>query len=323
VNNLEDEIDAINQKLSSTDPDTQEYRNAQDAGLRLRNEYPAMAFPAQLEAAQCKRVGERPYKLGSTFDVWEGLFLGSSKVAMKLLRDVRVGSIREHHERRFHLQVGIWRNLEDDHILKLHGWCIIGDDLYLVSPWMTNGDICSYLRRRAFQPEEYIALLKDILLGLRYLHSHKFLHGSLQPSNILINKDGRAVLSDFTLANEITTEPQDDRSTTSANRLRYQDPENSGTVASDIYSWAMSALEILSGIPPFKDCKGTIALIRARKTLPLRTQFNCRTFERYPTLWDILVSCWGSVENRPRVSQLLQSLEDMEKPTPKLPVVIA
>jgi len=274
-----------------------------------------MAFPAQLEG-ECERIGDRPVTSGSTFDIWKGLFLGQSEVAMKLLRNVRVGSIGERDEKRFHRQVDIWRTLSDAHVLKLHGWCVIGEDLYLVSPWMINGDICSYLRRRSYKPEDYISLLRDILLGLKYLHSQKILHGSLQPSNILIDDDGSAVLSDFALAKEITPEAVDSRSTTSTKQLRYQAPEvdqkTPRSVAGDIYSWAMAALEIVSGVTPFQDCTSAITLLKARGKLPLRTQFACRTFRQYPALWDVLESCWGRAEDRPGVDELLQVLQGLE-----------
>ncbi|KAG8905408.1 hypothetical protein FRC00_013295, partial [Tulasnella sp. 408] len=40
----------------------------------------------------------------------------------------------------------------------------------------------------------------EIAKGLGYLHAENIIHGSVQPSNILINDDGRAVLSDFSLS---------------------------------------------------------------------------------------------------------------------------
>jgi serine/threonine protein kinase len=36
-----------------------------------------------------------------------------------------------------------------------------------------------------------------IVLGMRFMHSHKFIHQDLKPSNILLNCEGRTLISDF------------------------------------------------------------------------------------------------------------------------------
>lgn len=48
------------------------------------------------------------------------------------------------------------------------------------------------------------AILKQILLGLAYCHSHKILHRDLKPSNLLIDlKSNTVKLADFGLARAI------------------------------------------------------------------------------------------------------------------------
>lgn len=87
--------------------------------------------------------------------------------------------------------------------------------------------------------------------GLQYLHSQNILHGALQPSNVLIGAEGEAVLSDFALAKHLASDSLNSRSNTFTGTLRYQAPEISDnkpmSAASDVYSWAMTALEVISG----------------------------------------------------------------------------
>lgn len=73
----------------------------------------------------------------------------------------------------------------------------------------------------------------------------------MQPSNVLIEEHGRAVVSDFSLAKPLGSNATNTHSGTPTNQLRYQAPEiNEGqpmTAAADVYSWAMTSLQVVSG----------------------------------------------------------------------------
>lgn len=102
-----------------------------------------------------------------------------------------------------------------------------------------------------YAENDSIFQIQDILRGIQDLHQSKILHGGIQPSNILINHWGRPVLSDFSLAKPMTSDAMVAHTRTNMNQIRYQAPEISASqpmsAASDIYSWAMSSLEVLSG----------------------------------------------------------------------------
>lgn len=87
--------------------------------------------------------------------------------------------------------------------------------------------------------------------GLAYLHNRGVLHGALQPSNVLVEEDGQAVLSDFTLSKTVSDAAIIPSGSSQASSFRYQAPEISDTgvltKSADVYSWAMTALEIVSG----------------------------------------------------------------------------
>lgn len=82
------------------------------------------------------------------------------------------------------------------------------------------------------------------------------MHGSLKPSNILINNKGEAVLSDFSLAKPAAVGAKNTQLNPQINVFRYQSPEVISdepiSKASDVYSWAMTALEIITGGPSFE-----------------------------------------------------------------------
>lgn len=90
--------------------------------------------------------------------------------------------------------------------------------------------------------------MADILRGLKYLHDEGMVHGALRPSNVLINKDHEAILSDCALVKKVWL---DSTGTTSVVDTRYQAPEVDDQAAmsppGDVWSWAMTSVEVVSG----------------------------------------------------------------------------
>ncbi|KAL0564492.1 hypothetical protein V5O48_017553, partial [Marasmius crinis-equi] len=66
---------------------------------------------------------------------------------------------------------------------------------FVVQPCLENGGITQWIARR--QSADRTALILDVALGMQYLHSHEVIHGSLTPTNILVNSNGRACVSDY------------------------------------------------------------------------------------------------------------------------------
>ncbi|XP_060668432.1 uncharacterized protein LOC107412501 [Ziziphus jujuba] len=58
----------------------------------------------------------------------------------------------------------------------------------------------SELKIRRLERDEVYDILKQILMGLSYLHSRGVVHGDLTPSNIFIDKDNNIKLADFGLS---------------------------------------------------------------------------------------------------------------------------
>ncbi|KAG8903323.1 hypothetical protein FRC01_009242, partial [Tulasnella sp. 417] len=122
---------------------------------------------------------------------------------------------------------------------------------YLVASWMRKGDVMRYLEADRDRHRKCIPLIVDIARGLDYLHNQDIMHGSLKPSNILINDDGRAVLSDFSLAKAAVVGARNTQINLQVNVFRYQALEVISdepiSTASDVWSWAMTSLEIITG----------------------------------------------------------------------------
>lgn len=72
--------------------------------------------------------------------------------------------------------------------------------VYMVMPYYRNGSVQSLLENRNLTMREFVKISLDFLSGLLFVHSNNLVHFDIKPTNILINNNGKAVLTDFGLA---------------------------------------------------------------------------------------------------------------------------
>lgn len=74
------------------------------------------------------------------------------------------------------------------------------DNIYMVMPYYKNGSIQSILDKRNLTIAEAVRYSLEFLSGLLFVHSCQLVHFDIKPTNILINNNGKAALTDFGLA---------------------------------------------------------------------------------------------------------------------------
>jgi classical protein kinase C len=67
--------------------------------------------------------------------------------------------------------------------------------LYLVTDFISGGDLEYLLERQAFRPEQTRTYAVQLCLAIKYLHERDIVHRNIRLDNILIADDGRIVLS--------------------------------------------------------------------------------------------------------------------------------
>ncbi|XP_021659352.2 receptor-like cytoplasmic kinase 176 isoform X2 [Hevea brasiliensis] len=143
-------------------------------------------------------------------------------------------------------------------LVKLIGYCLEDDHRLLVYEFMPKGSLENHLFRRAsyVEPLSWILRIKialDAAKGLSFLHSDKakVIYRDLKASNILLDSNYNAKLSDFGLAKDGPTGSKSHVSTRVMGTYGYAAPEYMATghltKKSDIYSFGVVLLEILSG----------------------------------------------------------------------------
>ncbi|KDQ09183.1 hypothetical protein BOTBODRAFT_37267 [Botryobasidium botryosum FD-172 SS1] len=259
-----------------------------------------------IDEVQCQKAGEEPVAQLGAYELWKGSWVGDQNVALKVLSTPREDETNKHVER-CDRQIKIWSTLSSQYILPLYGVC--GDDEpfpYLISPWCKNGSARDYLKDKPVGVRMNVCL--EVAYGLRYLHtlSPPVVLGSLKGSNVLISDEGAALLADFSVSNWFRSEYTDND--IPRTMFRWMAPEVPGaafTKESDIWAWAMTTLELISGEDPFHMCVGPHSI--GRKLSKGQPHYASLGFDA--NLWKLLESCWQSEpEKRPTIDRVVETM---------------
>ncbi|XP_032051845.1 receptor-interacting serine/threonine-protein kinase 2-like isoform X2 [Aythya fuligula] len=135
----------------------------------------------------------------------------------------------------------------------------------IVTEWMSNGSLHSLIHEHQLYPDLpfplLIRILSDVAEGLHHLHSLKpaFCHCSLKPSNVLLDMQYRAKISDYGLTNWRKQQLRSDLQNCNQRKcqdLVYIPPEilrgGLPSQEGDIYSFGIMCWESLSRRKPFE-----------------------------------------------------------------------
>ncbi|CAL5097549.1 unnamed protein product [Urochloa decumbens] len=196
-------------------------------------------------------IGEGGYGV-----VYRGRLSNGTPVAVKKILN-NLGQA----EREFRVEVEAIGHVRHKNLVRLLGYCVEGTQRMLVYEYVNNGNLESWLHGELSQYSSltWLARMK-ILLGtakaLAYLHEAiepKVVHRDIKSSNILIDDEFNAKISDFGLAKMLGA-GKSHIATRVMGTFGYVAPEyaNSGLLneKSDVYSFGVVLLEAITGRDP-------------------------------------------------------------------------
>ncbi|XP_013712146.2 probable LRR receptor-like serine/threonine-protein kinase At1g07650 isoform X1 [Brassica napus] len=195
------------------------------------------------------KIGE-----GGFGSVYKGVLSEGKLIAVKQL-----SAKSRQGNREFVNEIGMISALQHPNLVKLYGCCVEGNQLILVYEYLEN----NCLSRALFGKDVNARLKLDwstrkkiclgIAKGLTFLHEEsriKIVHRDIKASNVLLDKDLNAKISDFGLA-KLNDDGNTHISTRIAGTVGYMAPEYAMrgylTEKADVYSFGVVALEIVSG----------------------------------------------------------------------------
>jgi len=270
-------------------------------------------------------------KVGEFSDVWKGIYTQKGEDNKKDIRNLKVaikvirGAPAYNHELHDKVKKDLvsagsrWINLKHPNILPFHG--IVYDYSFLpamVCTYCDAGNVLEYIQESKPSEQRKLDLVYDVIKGLAHLHSVDIIHGDLRAANVLVDEHGNAVLADYGLtfiidSSEFTT-------TKIAGPARWTAPEILDSpddeevseahysTKSDVFAFAMTFIEIITGQPPFQRIKNDSAVIF--KILGEKRPEIPDVIKERADVVDILGRCWAhEPSERPEASDVQRALK--------------
>ncbi|KAL6143601.1 hypothetical protein ACLB2K_054296 [Fragaria x ananassa] len=254
-------------------------------------------------------------------------------VAIKRLAVGRFQGVQQ-----FHAEIKTLGRLRHPNLVTLLGYHASETEMFLIYNYFPGGNLEKFIQERSTRAVDWKILHKialDIARALAYLHDQcvpRVLHRDVKPSNILLDDDFNAYLSDFGLARLLGTS-ETHATTGVAGTFGYVAPEYAMTCRvsdkSDVYSYGVVLLELLSDkkvLDPSFSSYGNGFNIVAWACMLLR-QGRAKEFFS-AGLWDagphddlvevlhLAVVCTvDSLSTRPTMRQVVRRLKQLQPPS--------
>ena len=198
-------------------------------------------------------------------------------VALKVLPDVLAEDPQ--FRERFRREAVAIAKLRHPSILTVYDHGEFEDQLYIVTEFVEGGTFAAELGK-PLGVSRTSEVLGSIASALDYAHRQGVLHRDVKPSNILINKDGAAILGDFGLARMMA--PTGERLTRIdmvVGTPEYMSPEQcagkDASPAADQYSLGVVGFEALTGHVPYEaETPAAVMLEQIQSPLPMPRSVN-------------------------------------------------
>ena len=238
------------------------------------------------------------------------------KVPSQDLREDRV------YLERFMMEEWVARRIKNEHVLKSYPQERPRSYLYTVFEYIEGESLAQWM---IDNPNPKIAtvraIIEQIAKGLQAFHRHEMLHQDIRPQNILIDKDGVIKIIDFgsTRVEGIEEINSLIRQEHMLGTLLYSAPEyflaETGTPASDIYSLAAIAYEMLSSRLPY----GTDVAKATTKKAQRKLKYNSIYTDEFDIPYWVDQTLKKALHPNPfyRYNLLSEFVYDLHHPNPK------
>ncbi|XP_072887762.1 ephrin type-A receptor 8 isoform X1 [Hemitrygon akajei] len=284
------------------DPHTYE-----DPGLAVRE------FAREIEASRIKI--EKVIGSGEFGEVCYGrLKLPAKREIPVALKTLKVG-YTEKQRRDFLSEASIMGQFDHPNIIRLEGVVTRSKPVMIVTDYMENGSLDSFLRKHdgQFTVIQLVGMLRGIAAGMKYLSDLGYIHRDLAARNILVNSNLVCKVSDFGLSRILEDDPDAAYTTTGGKiPIRWTAPEaityRKFSSASDVWSYGVVMWEVTSyGERPYWNMTNRDVIRSVEEGYRLPAPMGCPA-----ALHQLMLDCWQKDRNeRPKFIQIVGVLDKL------------
>ncbi|XP_069474870.1 ephrin type-B receptor 3 isoform X4 [Ambystoma mexicanum] len=244
-------------------------------------------------------------------------------VAIKTLK----AGYTERQRRDFLSEASIMGQFDHPNIIHLEGVVTKSRPVMIVTEFMENGALDSFLRLNdgQFTVIQLVGMLRGIAAGMKYLAEMNYVHRDLAARNILVNSNLVCKVSDFGLSRFLEDDPVDPTYTSSLGGkipIRWTAPEaiayRKFTSASDVWSYGIVMWEVMSyGERPYWDMSNQDVINAVEQDYRLPPPMDCPS-----SLHQLMLDCWVRDRNlRPKFAQIVNTLDKLIRNAASLKIV--
>ena len=187
----------------------------------------------------------------------------------KLARD-------ESFQKRFAREAKILAGLSHHNIVSIHDYGTFRDTYYIAMDLVDGESLEDFSTRHSpFAVLDAFSIVASVARGLTWAHAGGVIHRDIKPGNIMIDRSGRVLITDFGIALTLSGDPEtlDDEI---LGTPEYMSPEQLRGLdldeRTDVYSLGVVLYQILTGVSPFRatdDVAATAARVLGKTPNPM------------------------------------------------------
>ncbi|KAG5678000.1 hypothetical protein PVAND_007711 [Polypedilum vanderplanki] len=271
--------------------------------------FPLSPEPDEWEISRTDIVMKHKLGGGQYGEVYEAIWKRyGNTVAVKTLKEETMPF------KDFLEEAAIMKEMKHPNLVQLIGVCTREPPFYIITEFMSHGNLLDFLRSAGRETLDAVALLymaTQIASGMSYLESRNFIHRDLAARNCLVGENNLVKVADFGLARLM----RDDTYTAHAGAkfpIKWTAPEglayNKFSTKSDVWAFGVLLWEIATyGMSPYPAIDLTDVYHRLESGYRMERPQGCP-----PEVYELMRKCWQwNPADRPTFKSIHHDLEHM------------